>query len=118
MIGPPNIASRPTVPPIAIAAASPTARVSVATAMITNIRKKRQHQLPEERLPLRAGRQRRADVGDVAERGAQQRRSRERAGELRAPSSASARGHGKWRVSAKAKVTAGLKWAPEMWPTA
>ena len=27
-------------PPIAIAAASPTARVSVATAMITNIRKK------------------------------------------------------------------------------
>ena len=40
VIGPPNIASRPTVPPIAIAAASPTARVSVATAMITNIRKK------------------------------------------------------------------------------
>ena len=39
-IGPPNIASRPTVPPIAIAAASPTARVSVATAMITNISKK------------------------------------------------------------------------------
>src|ERR1700675_2804254 len=38
--GPPNIASRPTVPPIAIAAASPTARVSVAAAMITNIRKK------------------------------------------------------------------------------
>ena len=37
-------------PPIAIAAASPTARVSVATAMITNIRKKRQHELPEERL--------------------------------------------------------------------
>jgi glycerol uptake facilitator-like aquaporin len=38
-IGPPNSASRPTVPPIAMAAASPTARVSVATAMITNIRK-------------------------------------------------------------------------------
>jgi hypothetical protein len=37
--GPPNIASRPTVAPTAIAAASPTARVSVATAMITNIRK-------------------------------------------------------------------------------
>src|SRR5512146_727463 len=37
-IGPPTIASSPTVPPIAIAAASPTARVSVATAMITNIR--------------------------------------------------------------------------------
>ena len=34
------MASSPTVPPIAIAAASPTARVSVATAMITNIRKK------------------------------------------------------------------------------
>jgi hypothetical protein len=38
-IGPPNIASRAIVPPIAIAAASPTARVSVATARITNIRK-------------------------------------------------------------------------------
>ena len=38
VIGPPNSASRPTVPPIAIAAAAPTARVSVATAMITNIR--------------------------------------------------------------------------------
>ena len=38
MIGPPNSASSPTVPPIAIAAAAPTARVSVATAMITNIR--------------------------------------------------------------------------------
>ena len=37
-IGPPNIASSPIVPPIAIAAASPTARVSVATARITNIR--------------------------------------------------------------------------------
>ena len=36
--GPPNSASSPTVPPIAIAAAAPTARVSVATAMITNIR--------------------------------------------------------------------------------
>jgi hypothetical protein len=32
--------TRPTVPPIAIAAPSPTARVSVATAMITSIRKK------------------------------------------------------------------------------
>jgi hypothetical protein len=37
--GPAKIASRPTVPPIAIAAAAPTARVSVATAMITNIKK-------------------------------------------------------------------------------
>src|SRR5881275_2305717 len=37
-IGPPNIASSPIVPPIAIAAASPTARVSVATARTTNIR--------------------------------------------------------------------------------
>jgi hypothetical protein len=39
VIGPANIASRPIVPPIAIAAASPTARVSVASARITNIRK-------------------------------------------------------------------------------
>ena len=38
-IGPPNMASRAIVPPIAIAAASPTALVSVATARITNIRK-------------------------------------------------------------------------------
>ena len=72
-------------PPIAIAAASPTARVSVATAMITNIRKKRQHELPEERLRLRAGRERGADVGDVAERAAQDRGGGERAGELRGP---------------------------------
>ena len=35
---PPKSASSATVPPIAIAAAAPTARVSVATAMITNIR--------------------------------------------------------------------------------
>ena len=34
---PPNNASRATVPPMAMAAAAPTARVSVATAMITNI---------------------------------------------------------------------------------
>ena len=38
VIGPPKSASRPTVPPIASAAAAPTARASVATAMITNIR--------------------------------------------------------------------------------
>ncbi|HEU4977747.1 MAG TPA: hypothetical protein VFT42_02525 [Solirubrobacteraceae bacterium] len=37
--GPPTRASRPIVPPIAMAAAAPTARVSVATAMITNIKK-------------------------------------------------------------------------------
>ena len=37
--GPPNRASSPTVPPIAMAAAAPTALVSVATAMITNMRK-------------------------------------------------------------------------------
>src|SRR3954452_21657523 len=37
VIGPPKSASRPTVPPIAIAAASPTARVSVLTAITTNM---------------------------------------------------------------------------------
>ena len=37
--GPPNRASSPMTPPIAIAAEAPTARVSVATAMITNMRK-------------------------------------------------------------------------------
>ena len=35
---PPKSESRATVPPIAIAAAAPTALVSVATAMITNIK--------------------------------------------------------------------------------
>ena len=39
VMGPPKSASRPIVPPIAIAAAAPAARVSVATAMITNMRK-------------------------------------------------------------------------------
>ncbi len=39
VIGPPKRASRPITPPIAIAAPAPTARVSVATAMIVNIRK-------------------------------------------------------------------------------
>jgi hypothetical protein len=38
-IGPPNMTSRPIVRPIAAAAASPTARVSVTTARITNVRK-------------------------------------------------------------------------------
>ena len=42
VIGPPNSASRPTVPPIASAAAAPTARVSVVTATITNSQERRQ----------------------------------------------------------------------------
>ena len=51
LTGPPNRASSPTVPPIAIAAASPTARVSVATAMITSMRNEGEHELPEEACP-------------------------------------------------------------------
>jgi hypothetical protein len=39
VIGLPKGASRPMTPPIAIAAPAPTTRVSVATAMIVNIRK-------------------------------------------------------------------------------
>ena len=57
MTGPPNSASRPTVPPIAIAAAAPTARVSVATAMITNIRNAVSSELIDERAAD-------ADAGD------------------------------------------------------
>jgi hypothetical protein len=40
LTGPPTSAPSDTAPPMARAAASPTARVSVATAMITSIRKK------------------------------------------------------------------------------
>ncbi len=43
------------------------------------------HDLPQERLPLGPGRQRRARVGDVAERSAQERSCEERARDLRAP---------------------------------
>ena len=39
LIGPPTRAPRATVPPMASAAACPTARISVATAVITTIRK-------------------------------------------------------------------------------
>jgi hypothetical protein len=35
-----------------------------------------------------------------------------------APQYANVRDQGKWRLSAKAKLTAGLKCAPEMCPTA
>ena len=59
MTGPPNRASRPTVPPIAIAAAAPTARVSVATAMITNISKAVSIDLIDERAAC-------SDAGTVA----------------------------------------------------
>ena len=105
-------------PPIAIAAASPTARVSVATARITNIKMNAQHELPEERLRFRPGRQRRADVRDVAERGAQQQRGRESPRRAGPPSSRQRAATGSGGVSANASVTAALKWAPEMWPTA
>jgi hypothetical protein len=43
------------------------------------------HEFPEKRLNLRAGRQRCADVGDVAERAAEQRGGRERAEQLSRP---------------------------------
>ena len=85
VIGPPNIASRPTVPPTAIAAASPTARVSVATANDHEHEEEGEDRLPEERLAVGAARVRGADVGDVAERAAKDRRSDEGSDELRAP---------------------------------
>jgi hypothetical protein len=51
---------------MAMATASPMARVSVATAMITSMRKEGEDDLPEEALAaVRARRRGRADVGDV-----------------------------------------------------
>ena len=104
-IGPPNRASRPIVPPTAIAAASPTARVSVATAMITNIRNavstiSQRNDCasdPDGRVAPTS-----AMFPSEPRRTARPRRA---PGELRAPVG-DARGHGKWRVSANASVTA------------
>ena len=45
----------------------------------------REHGLPQERLPVRARRQRGADIGHVAQRRAQQRRGDDRAGDLCRP---------------------------------
>ena len=85
MTGPPNIASSPTVPPIAIAAASPTARASVATAMITNIRKNVRTNSQRSAWPCEPD-------GNVAPRWArlpseraEDRGSEQRAGQLREP---------------------------------
>jgi hypothetical protein len=75
-IGPSNIASSPIVPPIAIAAASPTARVSVAIGEDYEHQEGAHDKLPEERLRLRAGWEGGTDVGDVAERAAEDRRRR------------------------------------------
>ena len=116
-IGPPNIASRAIVPPIAIAAASPTARVSVATARITNMRKAVMTSSKKNDCASEPE-ERRADAGDVAEQGAQEEGREDGARELGRPVA-----EGAWPgkvalVSAKAKVTAPLKCAPEMCPTA
>ena len=69
-------------PPIAIAAASPTARVSVATAMITNIRKKVRTGSQRKPAPSEPDGSVAPRFGDVAERGPQQERGGDRAGEL------------------------------------
>ena len=52
-------------PPIAIAAAAPTARVSVATAMITNIRKAREDDLVDQRAADADARDRRPELGGL-----------------------------------------------------
>ena len=117
LIGPPTIASRPIVPPIAIAAASPTARVSVATARTTNMRKK---------LSTTSQRNDCASEpdGSVAPTCAMfPSEARRTAAAASAPANcapqyAPARRHGKCRVSANANVTAPLKCAPETCPTA
>ena len=75
---PPNSESSATVPPIAIAAAAPTARVSVATAMITNIRNAGHHGLVDERRTQsrRSARSRRARRVFPARRREEQARRR------------------------------------------
>ena len=72
-------------PPIAIAAASPTARVSVATAMITNIRKKVSTSSQTNDWPCEPEGSGRAHLGDVPERGTQQCGREDRAGDLGGP---------------------------------
>lgn len=56
LIGPPTNAPSATVPPIAIAAPWPTARVSVATATNDQHQEEGQDDLPDERLDVAAGR--------------------------------------------------------------
>ena len=112
-IGPPNSASSAIVPPIAMAAASPAARVSVATARITNIRKASSRS-PNERLRVGAGRQCGADVRDVAERRTEHGRAASAPATVRP--SRRPTDHGKCRVTANASVTAPFKCAPEMCP--
>ncbi len=72
-------------PPTAMAAASPTARVSVATAITTNISSAGHHDFPEKRLCVGTARQGGTDVRDVAERAAQEECSDERTKQLREP---------------------------------
>ena len=99
-------------PPIAIAAASPDRARVGRDGQDHEQQERGQHELPEERLRLRAGRQRRADVRDVPERGAQERGGGERAGDLREPVRAGTRarevarehegeGHGRVEVRAR-----------------
>ena len=76
-----------------------------------------QHELPEEGLALRAAGERRSDVGDVAERAAEERGGGERADELSRPVAEDAR-PGEVAADRERGVTAGSKWAPEMCPTA
>lgn len=117
LIGPANKASRPTVPPMARAAVCVTARVSVATAVMTNIKKKVSAASRSSDWPF-------DPRGSVAPRWATvpniPRSSRLAA--IAPPHWASrygpTRDHGKWRAQANASVTAGLKCAPEICPTA
>ena len=115
----PDIASRPTVPPIASAAASPTARVSVACdGDDDEHEEERQHDLPDQRLPVGAGWHCRANAAP-RRRAVPAREPRPRARPRAEPLSRRRHdSHGKWRVSANAKETAGLRCAPETWPTA
>src|SRR5450432_3516789 len=117
LIGPPHSASRAIVAPIASAASCPAARVSVATATITNINSPESStSTPNDCHALPAG--------TVAPKFAMGPNNMLK---VRAAATApiswlitytATSRQGKCRVTAKAIVTAGLKCAPEMCPAA
>lgn len=114
-MGPPNIASNPTVPPMASPAKPFTALASTAAPMITVISRK-----------VRMNSSTREWVGSVAGRVAPRAPTCPKVAQ-RTPDAAAApancaarypgtRRHANSPTAAKPRVTAGLKCAPEVWP--
>ena len=93
------------------------ARVSVATARITEHEKGRQHGLPQERGAIAAAWCRRSQVSDAAQGGAQEERRRRSRPRVALPSTAAPSGRGEVASeAANPAVTAGLKCAPRDMP--